>query len=86
MEVEVIRAKDDGCYVLIEKDANAKVGERFIKSTPHNITNNGKIMMDIIERQNLTIANSLDFCKGTITRERLFAKKAEKSVIDFIVI
>ena len=61
MEVEVIRAKCDGCYVLIEMDANAKVGERVIKSTPHNITNNGKIMMDIVEQKNLTIANSLDF-------------------------
>ena len=64
----------------------AKVGERVIKGDPNNITNNGKIMMDIIEWKNLKIANSLAFCKGTITRERLFAKKAEKSVIDFIVI
>ena len=34
----------------------------------------------------MIIANSLDICKGTITRERLFEKKAEKSVIDYIVI
>ena len=43
-------------------------------------------MMDIVEQKNLTIANSLDFWKGTIKKERLFEKKAEKSVIDFIVI
>ena len=56
-------------------DANAKVGGKVIKGDPHNITNNGKIMMDIIDRQNLTIANSLDICKGKITRERIFDKK-----------
>ena len=67
-------------------DVMCKGWERVIKGDPNNITNNGKIMMGIIEWKNLKIANSLAFCKGTITRERLFAKKADKSVIDFIVI
>ena len=67
-------------------DANAKVGERIIKGDPHHTSSNGKIMLDIMERQNMIIANSLDICRGTITRERVFEKKAEKSVIDYIVI
>ena len=86
LETEVIKAKDDGCLIIIEMDANAKVGKDVIKNDPNNMTNNGKLFLDMIERQNLKIANSLDICKGTITRERIFEKKTEKSVIDYIVI
>ena len=37
-------------------------------------------------RQNLSIVNSLDLCKGVIMRERVFENKEENSVIDFILI
>ena len=50
------------------------------------MTRNGKLLMDIVERQNLVVTNSLDICKGTITRERVFEKKVERSVIDYILI
>ena len=46
------------------------------------MTRNGKLLMDIVERQNLVVTNSLDICKGTITRERVFEKKVERSVIN----
>ena len=59
LEAEVIRAKGDGCYIIIEMDANAKVGEKIIKGDPHQTTSNGKIMIDIMERQNMIIANYL---------------------------
>ena len=86
IEEEVIQAKDDGCYILIQMDANAKVGNEVIKGDPHKISNNGKIMHDIVTRQNLQIANSLDMCKGIITRQRVLENKTEQSVIDFIII
>ena len=85
-EVEVIKAKDENCFVIIQMDANAKVGNSIIKDDPHTRSSNGKIMMDVVERQHLVIANSLDICKGTITRQRIFEKKTEKSVIDYIII
>ena len=85
LEEEVIRGKDEGCFILIEMDANAKVGNTIIKGDPHKMSNNGKLLHDIIERQNLVIGNSLDLCKGVITRERLFEDKTEKSVIYYIV-
>ena len=62
-EVEVIKAKDENCFVIIQMDANAKVGNSIIKDDPHTRSSNGKIMMDVVERQHLVIANSLDICK-----------------------
>ena len=85
-ENKVIQAVEDQCLILIELDANAKLGNEVIKNDPHKISNNGKLLMDIITRQNLVIANSLDICKGTITRERIFDNKTERSVIDYILI
>ena len=85
LEGEVISAKDEGCLILIEMNANAKVGNTIIKGDPHGMTNNGKLMRDVIERQGLTIANALDICKGIVTRERQFENKSEKSAIDYIV-
>ena len=85
-EAQILQAKDDNCHILIQMDANAKVGSQIIKGDPHNMSHNGKLLFDIIERQNLTIANTLDICDGTITRERVFENKSERSVIDFLII
>ena len=40
----------------------------------------------MVERQNLTVANTLDKCKGVITRERKAGDKVEKSVIDYLIV
>ena len=85
-EGEIIRATDENCLVLIELDANAKLGNRVIKDDPHKMSNNGKVLLDIIERQNLIVTNSLDICKGKITRERIFENKIEQSIIDYILV
>lgn len=66
-------------------DANAKIGKPFIRMDPNKMSNNGRIMLDMFERQNLVIANTLEMCDGTITRERIVENKAEKSAIDYIV-
>ena len=67
-------------------DANAKVGKEIIKNDPNEISNNGKILLEIVERNNLTIANSLNKCKGVITRDRKTVISDEKSVIDYLII
>ena len=65
IESEVMKAKDDDCLILIQMDANAKVGKEIIKDDPNQATNNGKLMLDIIERQKLKIAKgSLPFEKA----------------------
>ena len=85
LESEIMNAKDNDCMIIIEMDANAKVGKEIIKDDPNDMTSNGKIMLDIIERQNLFIANAEDMCDGVITRERVVETKVEKSVIDYII-
>ena len=74
IEKEVISAKDNGCMMIMEMDANAKVGREVIANDPHNQTNNGKILVDMVSRNNLVIANALDICK------------IEKSAIDYVII
>jgi hypothetical protein len=79
-----MNAKDNDCLVIVELDANAKVGKEVIKDDPNQMINNEKLMLDVIERQNLHIANSCDLCEGTITRERRVGVKSEKSSIFLI--
>ena len=86
VEAETIKAKDEDCHIIIQMDANAKIGSENIKGDPHKMSNNGKIMLDIMKRQSLTIVNTLNVCKGTITRERITEGKSEKSAIDYIII
>ena len=69
----------------VEMDANAKAGHKVIKNDPNPMSSNGKIMLDIIERQNLVIAKAEDLCQGMITRERFADKRIEKSVIEYIL-
>ena len=38
------------------------------------------------ERQEMTIANTIDKCIGTITRERVAMNNTEKAVLDYILI
>ena len=66
-------------------DANAKVGKDIISRNNHITSNNGKLLLDVIDRQDLLIANSLDICKGIVTRVREFENRTEKSTIDYIL-
>ena len=72
--------------IIIQLDANAKIGKKHVRNDPNYGTPNGRILLDIVERQNLTIVNTMELCKGVITRERITAIKTERSVIDYIII
>ena len=67
-------------------DANAKIGKVKLNDDPNEQSNNGKIMLDMVQRQGLVVANVLDQCEGVITRERISGDKIEKAVLDYIVI
>ena len=86
LEAEVINAKDCNRDIIIQMDANAKLGSDIIKGDPHKMSNNGKLLYDLVERQDLVIVNALDICKGSITRERAFEDKSEKSILDCIIV
>ena len=86
IEAEVIEAKNEGCFIMIEMDANAKVGNSVIQNDHNSMTDNGRKMLDVLDRNGLFIANSSGKCKGTITRTRQFLDVTEQSAIDFIIL
>ena len=85
LEKEVIKAYEEECLIVIEMDANAKVGKHIINGDPHNTSENGKLLLDFIERQNLNILNCDKKCSGTVTRKRVTVDRVEESIIDFII-
>ena len=62
-----------------------KLETEYIDKDPHETPENGRILLDIIDRQNLIIGNGSVICKGVITRERITSEVTEKSVIDYII-
>ena len=49
-------------------DANAHVGKNVIKGCVENQDWSGKVLMKMIEDENLVLLNTLDLCEGVITR------------------
>ena len=86
LDEECERAMLADVGVIIERDANSKVGSSIIKNDKHEISNNGKLLLDFVERRKLIIVISLDLCKGTITRMRKGKGILEESSIDFIIV
>ena len=85
LEQEIVRAKNSGCSVLIEMDANAKLGKNMIPNDPNDLSNNGKFLLDLLDRQNLDCLNMSRLCKGTITRHRQTILGIERSVLDYVI-
>ena len=86
LEEEVAKASSAGKSVVIEIDANSKLGQQYIPGDPHEMTPNGKILSEIIERQQLIVVNGSTKCKGVITRKRRAKNKVEESVIDIVIV
>ena len=85
-EVEIISAKQEGCLVIMQMDANAKIGNKYIKNDPNHCSKNGKILLELVQRQGMYIGNCDSRCNGTITRERTLKNKGtEKSVLDYFI-
>ena len=85
IEQEVVSAKKEKCMILIELDANAKLGSEIIRNDPNKISENGRLLRNLIERKSLELLNSSPLCEGTITRHRVTRNSEEKSVIDYII-
>lgn len=86
LETEVEKAALAGRSVIVEMDANAKLGKKFIKGDPHEISPNGRILANIVERQMLVVGNGTDMCRGTITRKRVTKHRLEQSAFDIILL
>ena len=85
LETEVVRARNDGCLVLIQMDANAKVGPEVIQNDPNQTSSNGRRLIGLLKRQNLTCLNSHPSCQGLITRYRKTVISEESAVLDYII-
>ena len=71
LEKEILAAERETCGVLIQMDANSKVGQQVIPQNPHsNSDDNGRQLLSIIERHNLSLLNADRNCFGSITRYR----------------
>ena len=85
-EEEIIKAYLAGKSMLIEADFNSKLDKEYIPNDPHDQDKNGKLLADIIRRQNLCVANGLVVCQGTITRKRTTTRRTEESVISYVIV
>ena len=86
LEEEINKAEMLGKSIIIEMDANSKLGPGLIKSDPHPQSSNGFLLANIISRHSLVVLNGNDdLCDGTITRRRVTKNGVEESIIDFVL-
>ena len=62
-------------------DFNCKLGSKYIKGDPHNMSYNGTLLESILKRQNFHVQNGSEKCYGVITRQRCTIDRMENSVI-----
>ena len=86
LESRIFSAKTNGKLICIQCDANSKLGNGLIKGDPQMMSANGKIMSDMLARQNLIVVNASDKCYGVITRFRKTARRTEESVLDYFIV
>ena len=86
LEEEILRCEEDDCGLIAELDCNAKLGNQIITGDPNNMSSNGKIFWDIIQRRECTVVNATEKCEGCITRSRTKAGIKEESVLDYVFV
>ena len=86
LEEEIIKCEEDECGLVIELDANAKIGNNLINGDPNTMSENGRILWNIAEHRKCTIVNTSEACKGTITRSRTKKGRREESVLDYVIV
>ena len=58
------------------------LGKSNILGDTHEISNNGRILLNLVERLNLVVVNLTRKCQGTTTRMRNVKNKLEESIIN----
>ena len=85
LEQEIATAKNSNCMTLIQMDGNAKLGKSIIRQDPNEMSENGRLLRDLIERESLVLLNVSDICQGAVTRIRETKDVTEKSILDYIL-
>ena len=86
LEKLIVDAKNAGCMIIIQCDANAKLGKNIYPEDPHEQSENGSIVEELVSRNALFILNFNEKCRGTITRSRNTTMRSEASIIDYIIV
>ena len=87
LEEEIVRAKVANKSIIIQMDANSKLGKEIITEDPNEQSPNGAVLAAIVNRHALTVVNSLrDRVTGLITRRRITECGQEESIIDFLIV
>ena len=74
-----------GDFVFLVCDFNAKLGRQFISGDIHDISGNGKRLLNIVKEFNLDVSNSSQKCTGIFTRVNNKSPD-EKSVLDYVIV
>ena len=86
LEEEIVSAKLPNKSIIIQMDANSKLGKDIVPNDPKEQSQNGNVLATI-ERNALIVANGLpDKCQGLITRKRTTEDGVEESIIDFVIV
>ena len=83
-DIEMAKASDN--LICIETDANGKLGKSIISGDPHEMSPNGKLLNEIIERHDLVVVNATAKCSGVITRRNVTSIRTEQSVLDYFIV
>ena len=86
LEEEVVKAELAGKSLIIELDANSKLGPDLIPGDKHKQSDNGRILACIVERNSLLIGNAVKQCEGLVASKRVATETTEKSTIDFVLL
>ena len=87
IEEEVCQAERENQGIIIQMDGNLHAGGELIKNDPNIQNQNGKLFMQFLRRNSsLVVVNSLDICKGLITRQRQVKEKTERAILDYFLV
>ena len=85
LDEEVQFAKLSGSGFILQFDGNLWAGKEIIPGEPRLKNQNGKLFQSFLDRNKLTVVNSLSICKGLITRKRSKNTVLEESILDFLI-
>ena len=87
IEQEINEAELAEHGIILQIDGNLHAGPGLVKNDPNPINRNRKLFMEFLKRNNsLIVLNSLESCKGVITRRRMLENRIEQAVLDFFLI
>ena len=86
LEEEIVSAQMSNKSLIIQMDANSKLGKEMLPRDVHEQTANGAALAGIINRNALIVVNSVENkVNGLITRRRVTVDSTEESIIDFVL-